>query len=246
MTNTDKEVVVLLGAGAIGLAIARRVATNKVVLLGDISEKNLEAAKTELENAGFTAETAVVDGGDRQSIQAFADKADALGKVTRYIHTAGVSPNQASFKDIVRVDLVGTAIALEVFGKIIADGGSGIVVASMAGHMFVDNVTLEQRKALAQTPADELADLDFLQDDTIPGGGYGISKQANILRVQAESLNWQNAVHVSIQSVRVSSLRRLPAMNLKPIRKVTVLWLIIQLQNAWGQRMKSDRQELIF
>ncbi|AXQ78947.1 SDR family oxidoreductase [Streptococcus chenjunshii] len=190
MTNTDKEVVVLLGAGAIGLAIARRVATNKVVLLGDISEKNLEAAKTELENAGFTAETAVVDGGDRQSIQAFADKADALGKVTRYIHTAGVSPNQASFKDIVRVDLVGTAIALEVFGKIIADGGSGIVVASMAGHMFVDNVTLKQRKALAQTPADELADLDFLQDDTIPGGGYGISKQANILRVQAESLNW--------------------------------------------------------
>lgn len=184
-----KEVVVLLGAGAIGLEIVRRVATNKILLLGDISTERLERAKEELENAGFTVEIGIVDGGDRTSIQAFADKANQLGAITHYVHTAGLSPNQAAFADVLRVDLVGTAIALEIFGKIMAPGGAGLVVSSMAGHMFADTVTVEQRIALATTPADELGTLDFIKEG-IPGGASAISKQGNILRVQAESLNW--------------------------------------------------------
>ncbi|HFU4000167.1 TPA: SDR family oxidoreductase [Streptococcus suis] len=183
------EVVVLLGAGAIGLEIVKRVGTNKTLFLGDINQDNLSRAKEDLENAGFTVETSTVDGGDRASIQAFADQAKQLGEITYYIHTAGLSPNQASFADILRVDLVGTAIALDIFGKIVASGGAGLVVSSMAGHMFTDHVTAEQRQALATTPADELGTLDFLAED-LPGGAYGISKQGNILRVQAESLNW--------------------------------------------------------
>lgn len=185
----SNEVVVLLGAGGIGLEIVRRVATNRTLLLGDISQANLERAKEYFENAGFTVETAVVDGGDRKSIQEFADMASQLGDITHYVHTAGLSPNQAAFDDIIRVDLVGTAIALEIFGKIMASGGAGLVVSSMAGHMFADGVSLEERQALATTPADDLAKLDFVNDQ-VAGGAYGISKQGNILRVQAESLNW--------------------------------------------------------
>ena len=185
----SNDVVVLLGAGAIGLEIVKRVATNKTILLGDINQDNLSRAKEVLENAGFTVETAIVDGGDRQAIQAFADQAEQLGNITSYIHTAGLSPNQAAFEDILRVDLVGTAIALEIFGKLVTPGGAGLVVSSMAGHMFADTVTVEQRMALATTPADDLGTLDFMKED-IPGGAYAISKQGNILRVQAESLNW--------------------------------------------------------
>lgn len=185
----SKDIVVLLGTGAIGLEIVRRIATSKTLILGDINQTNLENAKEDLENAGFTVETVIVDAGERASIQAFADKAKQLGDINYYVHTAGLSPNQATFADVLRVDLVGTAIALEIFGKIIAPGGSGLVISSMAGHMFTDFVTVEQRQALMTTPADDLGKLDFIQED-MPGGSYGISKQGNILRVQAESLNW--------------------------------------------------------
>lgn len=185
----SNNVVVLLGAGAIGLEIVRRIASNKTLLLGDISQTNLDCAKEELENAGFSVETAVVDAGNRTSIQAFADKAKQLGEVAYYVHTAGLSPNQAAFADVLRVDLIGTAIALEIFGKIMAPGGAGLVVSSMAGHMFTGFVTAEQRQALMTAPADDLGKLDFIRED-MPGGAYGISKQGNILRVQMESLHW--------------------------------------------------------
>ncbi|MCK1168092.1 SDR family oxidoreductase [Streptococcus uberis] len=189
MTKVTNEVVALLGAGSIGLEIVRRVATNRTVLLGDISQTNLDMAKQSLEDSGFTVETMVTDGGDRTAIQALANKARQLGEVVRYIHTAGLSPNQATFDDIIRLDLTGTAIALEIFGKVMAPGGSGLVVSSMAGHMFVDTVTSEQRLALATTPSDELGQLDFVTEDVM-GGAYAISKLGNILRVQSESLNW--------------------------------------------------------
>lgn len=187
--NQSSEVVVLLGAGAIGLEIVCRLATNKILLLGDIRQNNLDSAKADFENAGFTVVTEIVDGGNRASIQAFADKARQLGSISHYVHTAGLSPNQAEFAEIIRVDLVGTAIALEIFGKIMAPGGAGLVISSMAGHMFTDFVNAEQRQVLATSPADELGKLDFIRED-IPGGAYGLSKQGNILRVQAESLHW--------------------------------------------------------
>lgn len=185
----ENEVVVLLGASAIGLEIVRRIASNRTLLLGDINPINLERAKERLEDAGFTVETAIVDAGDRRSIQQFADKASQLGDITYYVHTAGLSPNQAAFDDIIRVDLVGTAIALDIFGEIVAPSAAGLVVSSMAGHMFAEQLSLEERQALAVTPADDLVNLDFINEEVL-GGAYGISKQGNILRVQAESLHW--------------------------------------------------------
>lgn len=172
-----KQVVALLGGGSIGIAIARRVGTAKTILIGDISGDNLKRNKIELESAGFTVETQIVDASNHQSIIDFAKKANELGDVMNYIHTAGLSPNQASARDILDVDLIGTSYGIEEFGKIISEGGSGIVISSMAGHMLPP-LPDEQNKRLALTPANELKDLEMLNSSSVPdsGSAYGISK----------------------------------------------------------------------
>jgi NAD(P)-dependent dehydrogenase (short-subunit alcohol dehydrogenase family) len=80
---------------------------------------------------------------------------------------------------------------LQEFGEVIAPGGAGVVVASMAGHMFPP-LTAEQERALAHTPANELLGLAFVspQKITEPGIAYGIAKQANHIRVRAASAHW--------------------------------------------------------
>ena len=64
-----------------------------------------------------------------------ADKAAELGSVTQMVHTAGLSPIEASPAAILAVDLVGVALVLEEFGRVIAPGGAGVVISSMAGYM---------------------------------------------------------------------------------------------------------------
>jgi len=189
MTRTD--VIVVIGAGSIGQAIARRVSAGKRVLLADLRPENAETAAKVMSDAGFEVSTATVDVSSRESVHALALAATALGEVTGVIHAAGVSPSQATPATILRVDLYGTALVLEEFGKVIARGGSCVVIASQSGHRL-PALTSEQNKALATTPVDELLALPMLQPDkmTDPLHAYQISKRANALRVMAEAVRW--------------------------------------------------------
>ena len=107
------------------------------------------------------------------------------------IHAAGVSPSQATPEVILKVDLYGTALVLELFGEVIAEGGSAVVIASMSGHRLPP-LTLEQNKALATTPTEELLSLPFLSLDKVtdPLNAYQLSKRGNSLRVMAEAVRW--------------------------------------------------------
>ena len=125
--NKEREVVALLGAGSMGMAIAERVAHNRIVLLGDISEKALEAARQKLEYSGYGVETMRVDASDKDSIYAFAKRAKELGNVKYYIHTAGASPNQTNPQHMIKLDLIGSAYALDAFGEVMAKDGAGIL-----------------------------------------------------------------------------------------------------------------------
>ena len=114
--DKNREVVALLGAGSMGLSIVERIASNRIVLLGDISEKALAAAKEKLEYSGYAVETMQVDASDKASIYAFARKAAELGPVMYFINTAGASPHQTNPQHIIDLDLVGSAHALDAFG----------------------------------------------------------------------------------------------------------------------------------
>jgi NAD(P)-dependent dehydrogenase (short-subunit alcohol dehydrogenase family) len=187
MTN----VIVVIGAGSIGQAIARRVSAGKHVLLADLRQENADAAAKVLSDAGFEVSTAIVDVSSRESVHALVQTATALGDVTGVIHAAGVSPTQASPATILAVDLYGTALVLEEFGNVIAQGGAGVVIASMSGHRLPP-LTSEQNAALATTPADELLALPMLAPDRVTESlnAYQISKRGNALRVMAEAVRW--------------------------------------------------------
>jgi NAD(P)-dependent dehydrogenase (short-subunit alcohol dehydrogenase family) len=186
-----KDVVVVIGSGGIGLAIAKRQGFGKTVLLADFNDAVLEGAAKTMRDASYAVETQKVDVASRDSVRALAEKAASLGPVTQVINTAGLSPNMAPVAKILEVDLYGTAVVFEEFGKVIAPGGAGIVISSMAGHMM-RQLPEGDEKALAQTPADELLALPCLQDDAIPNTlvAYMVAKRANFLRVQAEAINW--------------------------------------------------------
>jgi NAD(P)-dependent dehydrogenase (short-subunit alcohol dehydrogenase family) len=146
-----RNVIVVLGAGSIGQAIARRVSAGKHVLLADLRQENADGAAEVLTNAGFDVSTTTVDVSLRESIHALVETATAIGDVTGVIHAAGVSPSQASPATILKVDLYGTALVLEEFGNVIASGGSAVVIASQSGHRL-GALTAEQNIALATTP----------------------------------------------------------------------------------------------
>lgn len=185
------NVVVVIGAGSIGQAIARRVSAGKHVVLADLRDENATAAAAVLSNAGFEVSTARVDVSKRESVYALVEFATKIGEVTGLIHAAGVSPSQASPATILAVDLYGTAVVLEEFGNVIAQGGAGVVIASQSGHRLAA-LTSEENAALATTPADELLSLPMLQLDKVqdPLHAYQLSKRGNSLRVMAEAVRW--------------------------------------------------------
>ncbi len=187
----QKNVIVVIGAGSIGMAIARRVSAGKHILLADLRQENTDAAAKVLSEAGFEVSTAIVDIASRVSVHALVEIATSIGGVTGLIHAAGVSPSQAAPSTIYKVDLYGTALLLEEFGNVIESGGSGVVIASQSGHRL-PSLSPEQDKALATTPTEELLSLPFLQSDAVDSSlfAYQLSKRGNSLRVKAEAVRW--------------------------------------------------------
>jgi NAD(P)-dependent dehydrogenase (short-subunit alcohol dehydrogenase family) len=206
------DVIVVIGPGQIGQAIARRVGVDKHVLLADVRQENADAAAEVLENAGYEASVATVDVSSREAVHALVEAAAGLGDVTGVIHAAGVSPTQASPATILRVDLYGTALVLEEFGNVVARGGAGVVISSQSGHRLPP-LALEQNEALATTPAEELLGLPFLRPDQVADSlhAYQLAKRGNSLRVMAEAVRW------GTRGARVNTIS--PGIVMTPLAK---------------------------
>jgi NAD(P)-dependent dehydrogenase (short-subunit alcohol dehydrogenase family) len=184
----DARVVVVTGLGGMGIAIARRIGSGGSLLLADIDAAALRAAAEDLRADGYQVAEQVTDVADAAAIDALAMAAGELGRVEVLVHTAGLSPVQATVEGILRVDLLGTALLLDAFGAAIAAGGSGVVIASMAGTMSFLDADFERR--LASTPAGELLALPEIVAVDNPGAAYGIAKRGNQVRVRAAALAW--------------------------------------------------------
>ncbi|NQX17948.1 SDR family oxidoreductase [Rathayibacter sp. VKM Ac-2857] len=186
-----QEIAVIIGSGSIGVAIGRRVGVGRHVILADFNEQTMAGVAETLRGEGYDLSTHRIDISDKDSVAQLADDAAALGDATRVVVAAGVSPVQASTERVLHVDLLGTAYVLEEFGRVIAPGGSGLVIASMAGHMG-DGYSKEIEHALAYTPTAELLELDFLAPEKVgnSGAAYTLAKRANALRVQGSAVTW--------------------------------------------------------
>jgi NAD(P)-dependent dehydrogenase (short-subunit alcohol dehydrogenase family) len=185
------EVIIVIGPGQIGQAIARRVGVGKHLLLADRRIENANAAAETLANAGYDVSVKAADISSRDDVRAVVEQATAIGDVTGLIHAAGVSPSQAPIEAVLKVDLYGTAVILEEVGGVIRRGGSGVVISSQSGHRL-GPLSAEDSKALAMTPTDELLKLAFLQRGQVKDSlhAYQLAKRANSLRVMAEAVRW--------------------------------------------------------
>ncbi len=190
--NEKKQVLALLGAGSMGTAIVRRMAAGKKILLGDISEKNLEKTAHDLQYSGYDVETMVVNALEKESVEAFAHKAASLGEVMYFIDTAGASPNQAKPEHILKLDMVGTGYAVDAFGKVMARGGAGLIISSQTGYMYP--IPYEVETEIMNTPTEKLMDLPFIQETAMQQSGlaYMIAKRVNHLQAtKAAATSWK-------------------------------------------------------
>lgn len=187
----EKDVLLLTGAGQIGLAIARRMGYGKRILVGDKNPDNAEAAARLLTGAGFDARPMTMDLSDRASIRRFLAAGQALGPVQMLVNAAGVSPSQAPIEAILKVDLYGTAALLEDAGEIIAPGGCGVTISSQSGRRM-PQLTAEEDALLAETPAEDLLSLPLLQPERMRDTlhAYQMAKRCNEKRVMAEAVKW--------------------------------------------------------
>ena len=184
-----KDVIVVIGAGGIGQAIARRGGAGKHVVLADLRLEAAESAAKTLEDAGFETTVVSADLASRESILALIEHAKSFGPIRNLVNAAGVSPSQAPVATILKVDLYGTSVLLEEFGKVIAESGSGIVISSQSGHRL-HALTEEENTALATAPSEELLSLPFIAAITDTLKAYQYSKRCNVLRVMGEATNW--------------------------------------------------------
>ena len=185
----QKSVVVLVGSGSIGQAIARRVGAGRHVVLADLRLEAAETAAKILADAGFETSAVAADLSSRDSLLALIDHARSFGPIANVINAAGVSPSQAPVETILKVDLYGTSVLLEEFGKVIAEGGSGVVISSQSGHRL-PALPEEQNAALATAPTEELLKLPFIASITDTLKAYQYSKRCNVLRVMGEAPKW--------------------------------------------------------
>ncbi|RGC51562.1 SDR family oxidoreductase [Absiella sp. AM29-15] len=186
-----KKVMLLVGAGQIGMAIARRVGTGMKIIVGDKKTENAENIAAILNNAGFDAFPVETDLSDRASIQSMIARGQEYGEITMLVNAAGVSPSQAPIEAILKVDLYGTAVLLEEVGKVIASGGVGVTISSQSGWRM-PALTAQQDEQLATTPTEELLSLDILQPGNIRDTlhAYQMAKRCNEKRVMAQSVEW--------------------------------------------------------
>lgn len=185
------DVMILTGAGQIGMAIARRMGYGMKIVIGDKSKANADAIAKTMNEAGFDAIAVEMDLSSRASILGLIAEAQKYGEISMLVNAAGVSPSQASIKTILKVDLYGTAVLLEEVGKIIKHGGVGVTISSQSGHRM-PALTPEQDALLALTPTEELLSLDMLQEENIHDTlhAYQMAKRCNVKRVMAEAVKW--------------------------------------------------------
>ncbi|MBS5545385.1 MAG: SDR family oxidoreductase [Lachnospiraceae bacterium] len=187
----EKEVMLLTGAGQIGMAIARRMGYGMKIVIGDKKPENAKAISDIMNQAGFDTTAMEMDLSSRESIRAIIAEGQKYGPITMLVNAAGVSPSQAPIEAILKVDLYGTAVLLEEVGKVIAPGGVGVTISSQSGHRM-PALTPREDEQLACTPTEELLKLDLLQPEHIRDTlhAYQLAKRCNEKRVMAESVKW--------------------------------------------------------
>ncbi len=187
--SSRDEVLIVTGMGSMGEAIARRLGSGYSVVLADVDDARLDGVAAPLRRDGYAVHAVHTDVSSASDVASLAETASRLGTIRCVIHTAGVSPVQATSAQIIAVDLIGTARLLDTFEPYVAPGTVAVCIASMAGKLMP--LPPETLRLLAVTPTEELHELRLLDPNTLdPGTAYVLAKRGTQVRVEAASVAW--------------------------------------------------------
>jgi len=177
----SKLAVVTGGAGGMGLAVAHVIGRDSALLISDVSQPRLDAAKRELEQAGIDCAATMCDITDRRSVSQLVEHAQQLGAVTSVVHTAGVSPSMGSAEMILRINAVGTVLINNAFYAIASQGMAIVNVASVAGHQIPGVLAPKRRYKQAMSDTDRFLAALLAVCNRVPAAGrpglaYALSK----------------------------------------------------------------------
>ena len=191
---------VVVGAGGMGMAVARRLGNGHRVLLADRDAEHLERQVAALRSEGRDARGAVCDVLDGAAVQALADQAAAAGPVKALAHVVGLSPSMADGPTILRVNLVGPTHVADAFLAAMAPGGAALFVSSLAAHL--GEVDPEMFGILEEALAPDLVERieKALAGELGPALAYQLSKAALLRLCRARAAEW------GARGVRILSL----------------------------------------
>lgn len=177
----SRVTVITGGAGGMGLATAKIVGRDHVVVLCDVRQDRLDTATATLKDLGMTSTAVNCDVTDRQAVVALFETAAGLGAIASAVHTAGVSPSMGDADYVMRTNALGTLNVNEVFYETAAEGAAIVNVASMAAHMLPEEMipTGQFPRALDDEDAflaDMLASCNVVPDEMRSGIAYSVSK----------------------------------------------------------------------
>jgi NAD(P)-dependent dehydrogenase (short-subunit alcohol dehydrogenase family) len=130
------QLAVVIGAGGMGMAVARRLAQRYRVLLADIDQGRASDGATQLQDDGGQAIGCKCDVTDARAVERLSKEIERLGGFRALVHVAGLSPSAADFESIIRVNLVGVA---QVAGSLLAvasNEAAAVLISSLAAHNF--------------------------------------------------------------------------------------------------------------
>lgn len=177
----SKVTVITGGAGGMGLATAKIVSQESTVIISDVNEEQLEAAKKELDSIGIQCKAVKCDITDLDAVSALVKTAQAQGEVTSVIHTAGVSPSMGSAEMVLRINAVGTVYINQAFLEIAGPGFAIVNVSSMAGYQMPRVILPKKSYKYAFSDTEKLFRLLLRRSNLTPkklrsGIAYSISK----------------------------------------------------------------------
>lgn len=141
MTRTGTNVrpgqalAVVVGAGGIAMAIARRLGDDYRILLADRDGDHLERQVAALRAEGHDAAGVVCDVIDPAAVANLASLAADSGPVRAVVHVVGLSPSMADSETVLRVNLIGPTLVAEAFVELAEQGTAAVFISSLAAHM---------------------------------------------------------------------------------------------------------------
>lgn len=148
----SKAVCVITGGGSgMGLAAAKYMPKDKIIVLTGRTLSKLENAVEELKALGYEAYAKTCDTSDRQQVRELAEYAASLGEIKNVINSAGLSPAMADPEKLIRVNALGTVYINEEFSKLMGEGSVIVDISSNSAYMIPGFLASKRTFALADT-----------------------------------------------------------------------------------------------